>query len=583
MPLGAQTAPSGQGSVPVFKTHTQAVVVDVVVTKGNGKAVPALRKQAFQIIEDGKPQTIDYFEEHTAKTLPPGALPAVPKMPPNVYTNVPPAPESDAVNVLLLDSLNTEEQDQSYVRQQILDFLKNMQPGTRCAIFTLGSKLRFVQGFTTDNSALLAALNDKKNGVSPEKDWSSRSRSDDADDREELAIKMRMMNGNMTGGIEAVAASQSDFAQFQIGDRAAMTMEALQYLARYLGGIPGRKNLIWFASSFPVTIFPTTAQRESMGNSRVYANDVKETADLLTGSKVAVYPIGAEGVMVDHWMDGNSRASGGGAALNSLAGFVGEADRRAIKIMAMEQLANDTGGKAYFNTNDLNAAMTRAINDGSHYYTLAYTPTNKKMDGSYRRIEIKLAEGKYKLAYRRGYNADDSSTAQAEPDSDPLQPLLLRGLPGVTELLYGVRVVPAAQQPAPGAKRVGDNSKLAGPVTRYTVDFMIRWTDVALSPAPDGTRTGKILVELMAYDRDGNAVNWVGETQGMSMDAKAYEAMQKSGVPAHLEIDLPNSDVTLETGVYDWDTGKAGTLEIPIHFAPTTAAVAAPQAAPNTN
>jgi VWFA-related protein len=583
MPLCAQSAPSGQGSVPVFKTHAQAVVVDVVVTKGNGKAVPALRKQAFQIIEDGKPQTIDYFEEHTAKTLPPGALPAVPKMPPNVYTNVPPAPESDAVNVLLLDSLNTEEQDQSYVRQQILDFLKNMQPGTRCAIFTLGSKLRFVQGFTTDNSALLAALNDKKNGVSPEKDWSSRSRSDDADDREELAIKMRMMNGNMTGGIEAVAASQSDFAQFQIGDRAAMTMEALQYLARYLGGIPGRKNLIWFASSFPVTIFPTTAQRESMGNSRVYANDVKETADLLTGSKVAVYPIGAEGVMVDHWMDGNSRASGGGAALNSLAGFVGEADRRAIKIMAMEQLANDTGGKAYFNTNDLNAAMTRAINDGSHYYTLAYTPTNKKMDGSYRRIEIKLAEGKYKLAYRRGYNADDSSTAQAEPDSDPLQPLLLRGLPGVTELLYGVRVVPAAQQPAPGAKRVGDNSKLAGPVTRYTVDFMIRWTDVALSPAPDGTRTGKILVELMAYDRDGNAVNWVGETQGMSMDAKAYEAMQKSGVPAHLEIDLPNSDVTLETGVYDWDTGKAGTLEIPIHFAPTTAAVAAPHAAPNTN
>ena len=583
MPLCAQSAPSGQGSVPVFKTHAQAVVVDVVVTKGNGKAVPALRKQAFQIIEDGKPQTIDYFEEHTAKTLPPGALPAVPKMPPNVYTNVPPAPESDAVNVLLLDSLNTEEQDQSYVRQQILDFLKNMQPGTRCAIFTLGSKLRFVQGFTTDNSALLAALNDKKNGVSPEKDWSSRSRSDDADDREELAIKMRMMNGNMTGGIEAVAASQSDFAQFQIGDRAAMTMEALQYLARYLGGIPGRKNLIWFASSFPVTIFPTTAQRESMGNSRVYANDVKETADLLTGSKVAVYPIGAEGVMVDHWMDGNGRASGGGAALNSLAGFGGEADRRAIKIMAMEQLANDTGGKAYFNTNDLNAAMTRAINDGSHYYTLVYTPTNKKMDGQYRRIEIKLSQGNYKLAYRRGYNADDSSTAQAEPDSDPLRALLVRGLPGVTELLYGVRVVPAAQQPAPGAKRVGDNSKLAGPVTRYTVDFMIRRNDVALIPAQDGTRTGKILVDLAAYDHDGNAVNWMGITQGMILDAKAYGAMQQSGVPAHLEIDLPDSDVYLETGVYDWGTSKAGTLEIPIHFAPTTAAVAAPQAAPNTN
>jgi len=88
VPLRAQTAPGGQASVPVFETHAQAVVVDVVVTKGSGEAVPALREQDFQVIEDGKPQTIDFFEEHTAKTLPPGTLPEVPKMPPNVYTNV---------------------------------------------------------------------------------------------------------------------------------------------------------------------------------------------------------------------------------------------------------------------------------------------------------------------------------------------------------------------------------------------------------------------------------------------------------------------------------------------------------------
>ena len=586
VPLRAQTAPGGQASVPVFETHAQAVVVDVVVTKGNGEAVPALHEQDFQVIEDGKPQMIDFFEEHTAKTLPPGTLPEVPKMPPNVYTNVPPAPESDAVNVLLLDSLNTEKQDQSYVHLQILNFLKNMQPGTRCAIFTLGSKLRFVQGFTTDNSALLAALNNKKNGVSPEKDWSSRSRSDAADDQREIATLVMEKNGHMTGGVESVAASERDFAEFQYGDRIAMTMEALQYLARYLGGVPGRKNLIWFASSFPVTVFPTTSQRQAMSELRVYASAVKKTADLLTVSKVAVYPIGAEGMMNDHWMEGDSagtgRASGGGGALNGIAGLGGENDRRAMRIMAMEQLAADTGGKAYYNNNDLNAAMQHAINDGSHYYTLVYTPTNKKMDGSYRRIEVKLNEGKYKLAYRRGYNADDSATAQAQPDSDPLRPLLVRGLPGVTELLYGVRVVPATPQPAPEAKRAGDNPKLAGPVTRYTVDFMIRSTDVAFSPAQDGTQNGKILVDIAAYDRDGNTVNWMGVTQGMILDAKAYAAIQKTGVPVHLEIDLPNSEVYLETGVYDWGTGKAGTLEIPIHFIPMTAS-AAPQAAPNTN
>ena len=76
--------------------------------------------------------------------------------------------------------------------------------------------------------------------------------------------------------------------------------------------------------------------------------------------------------------------------------FTNEHAARSDKIMAMEQLAADTGGKAFYNTNDLNAAMMHAIENGSHYYTLVYTPTNKKMDGSYRRIKlVKTTAGKY--------------------------------------------------------------------------------------------------------------------------------------------------------------------------------------------
>ena len=116
------TAPVDQGPVPVFKAHSHAVVVDVVVTKGDD-AVTGLHKQDFQVLEDGKPVTVDFFEEHTAKTLPPGAAPALEKMPPNVYTNVPPAPESDSVNVLLLDGLNTPMPNQMQVRRQMLQFI----------------------------------------------------------------------------------------------------------------------------------------------------------------------------------------------------------------------------------------------------------------------------------------------------------------------------------------------------------------------------------------------------------------------------------------------------------------------------
>src|SRR3569833_3010299 len=137
--ISAQSAPSSP--TPVFKTSTRAVIVDVVVDNGKGEPVPALHKEDFRIFEDGKPQTIDFFEEHTAKILPPGALQPLPKMPPNVYTNVPPAPEDDAVNVLLLDSLNTPPQMISYARNQILSYLNHVKPGTRIAIFALNNKL----------------------------------------------------------------------------------------------------------------------------------------------------------------------------------------------------------------------------------------------------------------------------------------------------------------------------------------------------------------------------------------------------------------------------------------------------------
>jgi VWFA-related protein len=583
------TAPVDQGPVPVFKAHSHAVVVDVVVTKGDD-AVTGLHKQDFQVLEDGKPVTVDFFEEHTAKTLPPGTVPALAKMPPNVYTNVPPAPESDSVNVLLLDTLNTDRQDQAYVHRQMVNFLKTMQPGLRVAVFVLGSKLRMVQGFTTDSSVLRDAINDKKNGLRMEADTSvTRSLQDKFDDIEDKGRLADMQMG--VAGFEALSNLQQGFAGYQADQRFAMTLEAFDSLSRYLAGVPGRKNLIWFSSSFPVTILLSPKDKQNIGQVRQISAALRETEDLLTVSKVAVYPIGAEGMMVNHGSDGVIQSNGAvdveGGEVNSRSGavvshrpsdfmtpFANENAARSDKIMAMEQLAADTGGKAFYNTNDLNAAMMHAIENGAHYYTLVYTPTNKKMDGSYRRIEVKTTAGKYNLAYRRGYNADDTQTADAKSSADPLHALLIRGMPSATQVLYGVRVLAVTPQPAPDAKREGKNAKLTGPTTRYSIDFMVRWSDVALETAADGTHRGKIQASLLAYDRDSNAVNWTGVTQGMALKPEIFAAIQKSGVPMHLEIDLPSSAAYLETGVYDWSSGKAGTLEVPVSGSAQTAQAA---------
>ena len=579
--------PITYGQVPVIKANTRAVAVDVVVTKGQDEPVTALSKQDFLLMEDGKPQAIDFFEEHTVPVAS-AALAPLPALPPHVYTNVPAAPQSDAVNVLLLDSLNTPRQDQSYVRQQIVAFLKTMKPDARIAVFTLGSKLRLIQGFSDDPAVLRAAIDDKKNGFGPVTTNVSRGRTEDDEDKKEVEVRSWNTGGRSTAGITALQASQAEFVNFELDQRIDVTLQALQNLGRYLAGTPGRKNLIWFSSTYPVYFFPKSMEKQPFNNHREYTQEIIQTADLLTLSKVAVYPIDAEGVMNDHPMDAEHDGDAAGRGPVLLRNTMDGAGQRSEKVSAMEQIASDTGGEAIFNSNDLNAALSRVIHNGDHYYTIVYTPTNKEMNGQFRKIQVKLNEGKYKLAYRRGYYADDAAVlarvdgakdgktdaAAANWTTDRLQSLMVRGMPSSTQILYGVKVVAADPQPAANAPRAGRNKKLTGPTKRYSVDFLVDAKMVHLEPTPKGTHSGQVQVELLAYDRDGKVLNWAGGTLRMDLDAATYADTLKSGLKGHAEIDVPDTDVYLATGVYDAETGKAGTLEIALNADAKPATVA---------
>ena len=186
------------------------------MTKGRDEPVTGLTKDYFQITEDGKPQPVNYFEEHTPNNEPATPLP---QMPSNVFTNQPTAPPGDSVNVLLLDSLNTDREDQAYVHQQILNYLKTMDPGTRVAIFTLSSKLRMIQGFSTDSSTLQAALNDPKSGAPITRTAMSRSLQDKLDDQNEIGTLLAVQ---MSGaGVEAVQTSQANHAAYRKASESA--------------------------------------------------------------------------------------------------------------------------------------------------------------------------------------------------------------------------------------------------------------------------------------------------------------------------------------------------------------------------
>jgi len=191
------------------------------------------------------------------------------------------------------------------------------------------------------------------------------------------------------------------------------------------------------------------------------------------------------------------------------------------------------------------------------------------MDGHYRKIEVKVADSKLKLSYRHGYNADqDSVLAQdSKKQSDPLLQQLVHDMPNATQILFAARVVPLTPQPAPGGKVAGSNASLSGPTTRYSVDFIIRSSDLALPAADDGKHQGKFEIGLIAWDMKGKSVNWDEGMQTLALKPEGYAAVQKSGIVEHMEIDLPKADLFLKLGVVDGTSGKAGTLEIPLHLA----------------
>ncbi|MFL6427110.1 MAG: VWA domain-containing protein, partial [Acidobacteriaceae bacterium] len=404
-PFHAQTVPAeGQAPAATFKAETRAVAVDIVVLDSHGEPVKGLHKEDFVITENGAPQTANFFEAHPARL----------------------DTQDAATDVLLIDSLNTSKEDMSYVREQVGSFLKKMPLGSSLAVFSLGQTLRMVQGFTTDRAMLLTAVNDKKTGAWSESRSASNMPQDDAEDRERIEI-LRSMD-QPRDSIDMVRNAQAIHKAYQSDLRIAMTLAALDRLARSLTKTPGRKSLIWFSGEFPLSVFQEPGVQGWLATTE-QNRQIKDTINLLALARVAIYPVSAQGVAVqttgdasDHY--GTARdalpqsTSGVAVSTQSMGdnyqfGAVSNEMRRedgahAANFAAMSALASETGGVMLPTSNDLSRMMARAIRDGSQYYTLSYAPTNSQADGSFRRIEVKMRNGSNTLAYRRGYYSTDT-------------------------------------------------------------------------------------------------------------------------------------------------------------------------------
>ncbi len=385
--------PPADSSAPALRASSNLVLVDIVVTD-HDKPVHGLDRSRFHVLEDGSEQTISSFDEHQPAAAPPAFL-APAALPPNTYTNLPAYPDSPAVNVLLLDALNTPTGDQMRVRSKMIDYLATLKPGTELAIFTLSTQLRIVTQFTSDPAALVSLL--KKSKSNPQQQPLLDAPASAALDNNQVnavtgatsiieppAPSSLSTTGSPMTALTALQQFQADQIAGQINARMRITLDAMKQLAGYLGGISGRKNVIWFSGSFPLTLLPEAGQVDAFANVETFRDQVEQTSGMLTAARVAIYPIDASGL----WEPAEFSAADAtsvpndphDAAQAQTAQWSQERERHYANQGTMQTLADETGGEPFFETNDFGKAVAGAIENGSSYYTLAYVPKNPAPD-----------------------------------------------------------------------------------------------------------------------------------------------------------------------------------------------------------
>jgi VWFA-related protein len=543
-------------------------VVDITVTDDKGQPIHGLTASDFTVKEDGKPEALRSFREVREDDPPPVVTP--PKLPDHVYANVQPPPTTSAVNILLLDGLNTLPVDQVNMRRESLRYLKSMPAGTRIAVLGLSSSLRILQGFTSNPAVLIAAVDSKKNRAlpSPFVDGDSGDFLDDqADAQTEL------------GNDDAAAAIQ-EFSNEQTTEqqdiRTKMTLEALDQIAAYLADIKGRKNLIWFTDGMPLGIFPTGGVNDLQGMTD-YGKEVRRTTDLLTSAEVSVYPVDARKLFTNPANDVDKPLNRITVRTASRVASTEQAfqQKKSGELLGMEAVAEATGGVAYYNTNDLKTAVAKAIANGSNYYTVSYVPPDFKFDGRYHAIDVSVNHPDAHLAYRKGYNADDIVHNQVSPeltlttpDGHTMAAAMARGVPTSSQVLFDVRVAPTTEETRPNDPPVMGtlDPKLAGkPLVRYDVLFVVPSRQLTFVDGGDGTRKVSLEFDVSAYDVFGKLISSSGRTfTPPPLNAEQYQRFLRDKPPFFQQIDLPAGETFLRVGVLDKFSDKTGTLEIPL-------------------
>jgi len=559
-------------SAGTIRVNTRLVQFDVVVTDKDGRPVKDLEASDFQVQQDGKSQAVVAFESHApVVTVQPPVEQTATAAAPNTFSNGPAKTPQGSWTVILFDLLNTATTDQSYARNQLLQLLRSLPKGQPVALFVLTRQLEMLQGFTQDPDDLLR----RAEMLQPSKSQDLTTMAER--ERETGRIVSTAQQSAPTSGMaigasfnsDSIAFSQAsrilqnynDHEAFRSTDRALFTLAAMKAMARAVSGYPGRKNMIWLSGSFPVDIEPNPSTMDPFRNVRSFEEEIRETSSLLATSRVAVYPVDVRGLQskgINVTMSASetqfmndplpSTAQSLSAPSASAQGNALSAESTALinDRVTMKNIAQQTGGEAFVNTNDLKRVIARSLEDGSTYYTLAYTPP-KEDAGGYHKVMVVVPNKNWKLAYRRGYYNIPPVTASGAVGTAALRTALQPGMPPATSMLLTTSLE------LPDAKR-----------KEVKVNYVINSNGVEFTDAPDNKKRAEIDCMVIAFDSSGKEVAHASDTLDATMPANAYAAVMAHGLPAHQLIALPPGRYNLRVGVMDRTTQQIGTVDAPL-------------------
>lgn len=538
----------------VLKTVTRLVVVDVVATGKNG-AVADLKRDDFTVLEDGKEQKVRMFNFQQPAQNTSGML-AAPKLPENIYTNISRYNAGSALNVLLLDSINTELPNQAFVRQQMVRYMERMPQGQPLAVYTLGNKLTLLQDFTNDPALLKAVVQKLTNKTSLLLDNPAGKLSED------LTSHVPSLGFNQekiqTFALEQLQEFNQERVAFQTDLRINYTLNALNAIARTLSGFPGRKNLIWVSDAFPLSINPNLQLTNIFIGTRNYGPQIAQTADSLINAQVAVYPIDARGLLPSPEL--GAQNSGRDQSNDGFrVGLGGISHHDPIEMSnvheAMEEMADRTGGMAFYNTNGIDGAVQKSIEDGSVYYTLAYYPEDKTWNGKFRKIQVKVKRSGVKLRYRLGYFAVEpiSFTDQNQKQADSaFETALDLDSPISTGFPFSAQVVP------PSAK---------APKT-VTVNFGADPHAISFEKQTDGLEHSVVECTVRVFSDKGKQVDSKLTAINATLKPEMFTKVMANAFPCQQAVELEPGTYFLRLGMRDKRTGLIGTTNATITVAP---------------